>query len=387
MSSEEKLVQPETKRIQKQAFSSLIDAMRDAQRMHEREDKIREIEETHKRQLAALEKLREEITGVVLSHKDILGKELAGDLENQVSSLSLVAIDLTRKKIEEKYSTMLKDKDNQIALESERTKTFKSIEAFLANLPFSLLDKAINLKLLNGAYAANARYNCENNIQFEFSLDCRRSTVLNKGFTLTSPDGEIKVPISLGKSWLKKEPAPDYEGLDHYVLSAAEVTEPHLAATYVYPEKSSTISIISSKRDSHASLTVEYVLSGSRTNITSEPALNKFLNSELIDKSSEALRRSILELENYKIDLVKLISDGKAIFEEGKFDLQQFLAKAWRIIEPAVVAATLREGGPVGEGDAVSSEREEVFDRTFVRQKIISLGESGNALLVSLKLS
>jgi hypothetical protein len=386
LSSEETLVQPETKRILKQAFSNLIDAMRDAQRMQEREDKIREIEETNKRQLAGLEKLQQEIAGVVLSHADTLGKELAGDLEKQVSSLSLVAIGLTRKKIEEKHSTMVKDKDDQLALESERTKSFKSMEAFLANLPFALLDKAINLKLLNGAYTANARYNCENNIQFEFSLDCRRSTVLNKKFTLTSPEGEIKVPISLGKSWLKREPAPDYEGLDHYVLSAAEVTEPHLATTYVYPEKSSTISIISSKRDSHASLTVEYVLSGTRTNITSEPALNKFLNSEQIDKSSEALRQSILELEKYKINLVKLVSDGKPVFEEGKFDLQQFLAKSWRIIEP-VVAATLGEGGPVGEGNTVSSEREEVLDRTFVRQKIISLGESGNALLVSLKLS
>ena len=384
MSSEEKLVQPEGKRVLEQSFSSLIDAMRDAQRMHEREESLREIEETNKRRLAALKKLQEEIAGIVLSHQDTLGMELAGGLEKQVSSLSLVAIDLTRKKIGERYSTELKD--NQLALESERTKTFKSMEAFLATLPFSFLDKSITLKLLNGAYAANARYNCANNIQFEFSLDCNRSTVLNKEFTLTSPEGEIKVPVSLGKSWRKKEPAPDYEGLNHYVLSAAEVTEPHLAATYVYPEKSSTIRVIKSKRDSHASMTVEYSSSDSKTNVTSEPALNKFLNSEQIDKCSEALGRSILELENYKVDLVKLISDGKAVYEEGKLDVQQFFAKAWVIIEPQVKAA-LRERGSVGEGEADSSDREEVLDPTLVRQKISSLGEGGNALLVSLKLS
>jgi hypothetical protein len=367
----------------KQVFSSLIDAMRDAQRMREMEDKIQEIEEANKRRLSALEKLQKEIAGVVLALQDSVGKELAQDLEKQVSSLSLVAIDLTRKKVEDRYSTELKE--GQLGLEAEKIKTFKSLEALLATQPFALLDKSINLRLHGGAYAANTRYDCADNIQYEFSLDCKRSTVLNKDFTLTSPEGEIKVPISLGKSFLKKEPTPDYESLDHYVLSIADATESHLAATYLYPDKSSTITIINSKRDAHASTTVEYVSSGTRTGITSEPALNKFLNSEQIDQSSEALWRSILQLENYKIDLVKLTSDGKAILEEGKLDAQQFLANAWRIIEPEVESA-LGVGDSVGDGVAASSDRNEVLDRTFVRQKINSLGESGNTLLVSLKL-
>jgi hypothetical protein len=383
LTSEERLVQPESKRVLKQAFSSLIDAMRDAQRMHGIEDKIRQIEETNKRRLAALENLQKEITGDVTSLQGTLGEELVGDLEKQISSLSLVAINLTRKKIEERYSAELKGE--QLALESERTKTLKGLEAFLAAMPFPLLDKSINLRLLSGAYAANARYNCANNIQFEFSLDCKKSTVLNKEFTLTSPEGEIKVPISLGKSWLKKEPAPDYEGLSRYVLSEAEVTEPHFASKYIYPEKSSTITIINSKRGSHASLTVEYSSSDTKVNITSEPTLNKFLNSEQIDKSSEELMRSIQELEDYKINLVKVVSDGKAVFEVGKLDEKQFFAKAWGMIEPEVEAA-LREEGPVN-GDAAPSDRGESLDRTFVRQKITSLGESGSTFLASLKLS
>ena len=377
-------MRPESERVLKRAFSSLIDAMKDAQRMRDREDKIREIEEKNKRGLSALDSLQEEIKGVVLSVQDALGKEQAEDLEKQISSLALVAIDLSRKKIAEGYSAELKD--NQLALDSERTKTFKSLEGFLATLPFSLLDKSIKLKLLNGAYAASARYNCANNIQFEFSLDCKRSAVLSKEFKLTSPEGEIQVPISLGKSWLKREPAPDYEGLDHYVLSAAEVTEPHLVATYAYPEKSSSITMVKSKRDSRDSLTVEYLASDTRINITSEPALNKFLNSEQIIKSSEALVRSILELGGYKIDLVTLVSDGKPVFEDGKLDVQQFLAKAWGIIEPDVESALEGEGSVV-EGSLASADLEGVLDRAFIRQKIISLGESGNALLASLKLS
>jgi len=44
----------------------------------------------------------------------------------------------------------------------------------------------------------------------------------------------------------------------------------------------------------------------------------------------------------------------------------------------------MKEGG--AEGSA-ASYREQAIDQTFVRQKIVSLGEVGNALLVSLKLS
>jgi hypothetical protein len=383
LGSEEETVQRESKRNLKQAFSNLIDTMRDAQHLRESEEKIREIEETNKRQIASLDRLKQDFTDVILSHQDTLGKELAGSLDQQVSGVIVVAVDLARKKIGGKYSTELKD--NQLLLESERKKTFKSLEAFLATVPFFLLDESINLKLLGGAYSANAKYNCEGNIQFEFSLDCKRSAVLNKGFKLTSPEGEIKIPLSLGKSWLKKEPSPDYEGLDRYVLSFAEVTGPHLVSTYECPEKSSKISMTRSKRDTNASLTVEYQSPEAKINVTSEPALNKFLNSERIDKSLEALRQSILELENYKINLAKLISDGVGVFGEGKLDLSQFLAKAWGIIEPQVEAA-LKEGGSVGEGNA-APYREEVIDQTYVRQKIVSLGEIGNALLVSLKLS
>jgi hypothetical protein len=247
-----------------------------------------------------------------------------------------------------------------------------------------VLERSITVKLLNGVYAAVVSYNCADDIRFEFSLDCNKSTVLNKEFRVSSPDGEIKVPVSLGKSWLKKEPVAEYERLDDYVLSAAEVTETTLTATYFNHEKSSTIKIIDSKRDSHTSLTLEYSTSDTKVNVTSEPALNKFLNSEQIERSSDSLRQSILDLEKHKISLLKLVSDGGVVFEGDRLDSQQFLAKAWRIIEPEIGAA-IRDGPPASEGEVPSSNG--VLDRAFVRQKIGPLGDSGSELLASLKLS
>ncbi len=208
--ADEKLAQPEKSRFLKQSFSTLIDSMKDAQRMREAEGRVREIEETNKSRLSALDKLQEELTRTVFSFQDAIGKESTIDLEKHVSSLSLVAIDLTRKKIEEKYSTELKD--SQDVLQTERTKAFKSMEAFLAIPPFYVLERSISVKLLEGVYAAIASYNCADDIQFQFSLDCNKSTVLNKEFRVSSPEGEIKVPISLRWSLalLKMEDSFDF---------------------------------------------------------------------------------------------------------------------------------------------------------------------------------
>jgi hypothetical protein len=381
LNSEEEPVQREDNRNLKQSFSSLIDTMRDAQRMRESEEKMQGIEEANRRQSASLDKLKEEFTDVVLSHQDTLGKELAESLERQVSSVVFVAVDLARKKAGAKYAAELKD--GQLTLESEKKKTLKSLEAFLATAPFALLNESMNLKLLSGAYSANVKYNCEDNIQFEFSLDCKKSAAFKKEFKLSSPEGEIKIPLSLGKSWHKKEPSPDYVGMDRFVLSVADVTEPHLVSTYEYPEKSSKINLTASKRNSHASLTVEYQSPDAKVDVTAEPALNKFLDSERIDKALETLAQEIQELENYKVNLVRLTSDGVVVFEEGKLDMSLFLTKAWRIIQPQVEAA-LEEAGVAGDA---ASYGEQTIDQTFVRQKIVSLGEIGNALLVSLKLS
>ncbi len=65
--------------------------------MHEVELKLQEIDDANRVRLAVLESWQEDITGVVMALQDTLGKDVAADLEKHVSSLSLVAIDLSRK--------------------------------------------------------------------------------------------------------------------------------------------------------------------------------------------------------------------------------------------------------------------------------------------------
>src|SRR5208282_495091 len=137
---------------------------------------------------------------------------------------------------------------------------------------------------------------------------------------------------------------------------------------------------------SHTSLTIEYSTSETKVNVTSEPALNKFLDSEQIERSLGSLGRSILDLEKGKISLLKLVSDGRVVLEGDTLDPQQFLGKAWKIIEPDVVAAA-RDGPPDGEDAVPPPDEGGVLDQAFIRKKIGTLGDRGDSLLTSLKLN
>ncbi len=146
--------------------------------------------------------------------------------------------------------------------------------------------------------------------------------MLNKRTTCSPrPRGRLSIPVTMGeKSFLKKEPAPDYETLERYVLSVSEATKPHPASTYVYADKSSSIIIINSKRDAHISMTVEYVTTGGgRDHLRAGPEQVPELRADKRPRGRLYGAR-FFELENFKMDLVKLTSDGKTVFEDGKLD-------------------------------------------------------------------
>jgi hypothetical protein len=383
MRIDEMRVAAENSRYLKQSFSTLVDSITDAERMKEIEDRIQGIENATKSRLAALEKLQGELGHVVLSYEDSLGKDWTDSLEKQITNLSTVAIDLTRKKVQDKYGVQLKE--DQLTYETERTRTFKSIEAFLATQPFNVVERTISVNLVNNIYMTVAKYNCAEDIQFEFSLDSNKNPNLSKKLRAPGSEEKLRIPVSTGKKLLKKEPSADYEDLDDYVLSNAQVTDTSMTATFDNSGKSNSIRILDSKRDSLATLTIEYSSPGTKMVVTSEPALASFLNTQLLESASDALWRSILECEKSKIGLVKVVSDGQVVYADNKLDPLQFLSKSWRILEPRVEAVV--RSNPDSPERSSSTGGETDMDETFVRQKIGSMGRSGEELLESLKLN
>jgi len=378
MQSDEKLVvtsQQQNSRALKQSFTSLVDAMRFAYQKEQLEGRIRDIESRSKKSLDDLGELNEKIQALVKSLGDEIGKDSLEELSNQISGFSHLAIEQTKTKVEQKINTELSG--YRSSLDSEITKTRKSIEAFIATSPFMVLDKVLSVKLVDGAYEAKGAYRCADDIQYEFSYDTKKSRVFSKEFRLSTFERDFRVPISIGKTWLRRDQVPDYERIDQYALVSAESSETNLIVIFKHMEKDSSLRVVYSKHDSHASLSIVYSDTQRTVDITSTPSLNRFLDSEPLEKTMERLWLSLIDLENYKVGLTKLVSEDVSLFE--KLDCFEFFAKSWRIIAPKVIQEMK---------SAVNSQTaDEKLTVSFALEKVGLLGENADPILEIIELN
>jgi hypothetical protein len=366
----------ENSRILKQSFSSLIDAMRFAYHKEQLQGKIQEMEAKSKKGLTDLDELSTKIETLVRSLGKEIDEDALNELSTQISGFSHLAIEQTKTKVEQKNQGDLADFRAQ--LDSEITKTRHSIEAFVATSPFMILDKVLSIRLADGAYEAKGTYRCADDVQYEFSYDTKKSRVFSKEFRLSTFEKDFRVPISLGKTWLRRDQVPDYERIDQYALISAESSETNLIVVFKHLEKESRLRVVFSKHDSHSTLSIVYSDSQRNVDITSTPSLNRFLDSEPLEKTMERLWLAIIDLENYKTGVTKLISEEVNVLDE-KLDCFEFFAKSWRIIAPRII----QEMKAVGDSPNASDDRLTV---PYALERIGLLGENADPILEILEL-
>ena len=302
-------------------------------------------------------------------------------LGSQIIDFTRLAVEQIKNKLEQKRNNDLTEVQTEIA--SEKTKALKSLEAFIATSPFAILEKMIVVKLIEGAYEAKGIYRCADNIQYEQLLDTKKSKLLCNQLRVSSLGSEVKVPISLGRNWLRKEQVPDYEKLDSYLLSAAEVDENHLIITFRQVEKNSNLKMVYSKHESHTSLTVELLVPPREVNITSNVGLNRYLDTKTFENIAEQVKGSILELESYKSGLTKLVLDNQNVLE--KMDLFPFFTKSWQILAPKMIEEIGMSTEALKKGNAKFQDN--VLTESFVREKAGSLGQNSKIVLQALKMN
>ncbi|MGI0092059.1 MAG: hypothetical protein ACREBS_10145 [Nitrososphaerales archaeon] len=333
--------------------------------------------------MSSLDGLNERIAELIRSLSTRLDQECVKDLGNQISSFSLLAIEQTKNTLNGKIKAELDTQQSD--LDAERTKMFMSLEAFIATSPFPIRDKISKVKLIDGAYEARGTYGCAQNIQYEVTYDTKKSRILSRELRLSTFEKDIKIPISLGKTWLRKEQVPEYERVDQYFLESAEAAESSLIAIFKHAEKDAKLKLVYSRIDHHSSLTVEYADAQKSIEITATPGLNKFLESTLLERAMERLWLAIVELENNNMSgLSKLQSDGQDVLE--KLDSFSFFAKSWKLVAPKV-AMEIKAMADAREGNSNSTSPEERLSEAFVREKLASLGKDGTTLLETLGLN
>ncbi|MDA4129370.1 MAG: hypothetical protein OK457_01235 [Thaumarchaeota archaeon] len=366
--------QQQNSRALRQSFSCLVDAMRFAYHKEQLDQRILEIEERSAKSVSDLQDLNGKLENLVQTAGDEFDRETITELSAQITGFAHLAIEQAKAKIESKNKLELSE--FQSSRDSEITKTRKSIEAFVSTSPFTILDKVLNLRLLDGAYEARGIYRCAENIQYEFSYDTKKSRTFSKEFRLSTFEREFRVPISVGKTWLRRDQVPDYERIDQYALVSAESSETNLIVVFKHAEKDSQLKVVYSKHDSHSSLSIAYSDGQRSVDITSTPSLNRFLDSEPLERTMERLWLSLIDLENYKVGLTKLVSEDVSILEN--LDCFEFFAKSWKIIAPRIIQEMKSS-----KDDAESEDRLTV---PYVLERVGMLGENADSILEILEL-
>lgn len=346
---------------------SLVDSMRYLQRSRELDRSIAEASDSIGNRLLALETLKVDITEAIEKLKDGLGEARVQELSRQVMGFTTIAVDQMKERVTNESRSHL----DQLLFDSksERTKTVKSLEAFLAVAPLTLVERSMIVEFKDSAYSATARYRCEDDIQYEFSLDTKASPFFRGVFRLGQFDRALKIPIGLGKSWLKKEPVADYQRLDQYILLGAETTESSLIAECLDAEKESRLKIVYTRQGTHSSLTLQYSQGGAMVDVTAEPSLNVHLDADAFIRSMERLWLGINDLERRKIALTKIVCNGKSILED--LDCADFHEKSWKAMAPKM-KEMMSKASSINI-DPLTHENE-LLDTRSVREKLKVLG-------------
>jgi hypothetical protein len=354
--------------------------MRCLARSRELDDESEQARVLGKEKISSLEVLLGQISGSIDKMKETLGEARSQELSKKIVGFSSTVFDQTKDRITEETE---KQVQQLIAdSKSEKTKTLKNLEAFLATSPFTIVDRSIDVEKKEAAYGAVAKYRCQDDIEYEFSLDTKASPFFRSQLSPVQFDRSLKLPIGFGKSWLKKDPVPDFEHLDEYVVKSAEATETNLIAEFVDPQKDSTVRGVYSRQGTHTSLSLHYTDVGKSIDISADPNLNANLDSDSFVRVMEKLWLATNDLEERKISLVRLSCDGKDVLEGLQAD--EFIQRAWKVVAPRVKNA-LKESS--SGTDSKIKLLGEPFDVGMVMEKLKSLGDQANEIAFAIGLS
>ncbi|MDA4114435.1 MAG: hypothetical protein OK474_10355 [Thaumarchaeota archaeon] len=346
-------------------FTDLVDAVRYSQAWVQSLEEQKALAEKADKQLGKLGELSDRISAAFEGLE--LDREYLESLSKVINEFAATAIQQKREKLSAKLKAEVED--SAAASEAERLKAIRGLESYLAATPLPVLDEQVVLELSESSYSAIAEYKCEGKIEYEFLLNTANSALFRSPFTLSATHRGIKLPVRLGKTWLRKEAVPDFEKLDEYTLSTARASQNHLVSTFVNHETSASVSIVFSRSGSDSFVTAEYLDGKGKVDVTGEPALSKHLDLVSVKSAMAQLLDAISDLKKEKLKLNKLEADGKDIM--GTLDCFWFMQ---RVTDVMVQSA--------GAMDEVRK-----LDPKMVEERLKLLGPNGNVIMDKLGIS
>lgn len=242
------------------------------------------------------------------------------------------------------------------------SKSLRSAEIFLSRNYLPVTDSGISLKFVSGANDCRYRATSPKELEYEFLLDNSEIEFMKTRIFPSSFQKGIRVPVRLGKSWMSKDPVPDFEKLDEYYISSANLSSGDLFIRLSHEEAGSEIMIHQTNTDSNTFLEVEYQDAMGKISVTSEPALNSNLEREGILVICRQIRNTLKLLEDKKLRLTALSVRGSNLLETRNFE--PLIIAVFEILGPFIknTITEILSGAKIGEGDFTLT-RDVIVDR------------------------
>ena len=292
-------------------FTELADAVRYSQNWG------RSIKEQNEARTKASEQLEEleRLAGRISNAFDEIQVDVedSESLSRKITEFAALAINQTKARVEAKLETTLQDLVTESR--SAELKAKRSLESYLAATPLPVTDEEISVELSDSSYSAKGEYKCPGEIEYEFLLNTASSAHFRGEFTFAGVRKGVRLPVRLGKTWLRRQPVPDFEKLDDYALTTARASKNHLEATFVNHETGTSVDLVFSRSGKDSFVSIEYSDEKGRVDVTGEAALSKHIDLQLMKGATSKLLDAILDLRKDKLQLSKLECAGDEVLE------------------------------------------------------------------------
>ncbi|MDA4128734.1 MAG: OmpH family outer membrane protein [Thaumarchaeota archaeon] len=349
----------------KQTVTHLFDAVWYSKHAQDLEEDAKNTDRQLEKDREELQSKIDEISRILLPMKDEAEEPLR-DLARKLTDFASAAVDQAKSKLEKKAKTQIAEYVETAS--SERAKAVMSLEAYLASDPLPVLDNVVRVKLVEGSYVAQMSYECEGGVKYEFALALQNSKLFHEGLNVSQLGHEVKIPVRLGRTLLKKERVPGFERLDQYVLTDAEWSNGKILTTFRKPDGDTEFRIVYAGSGGQGFVGIEYRDKTQTVNVMNDPNLSAFVDIETIKLVMNELMSEIAELKNNKISLLKLTSGDEDLLQT--LHCYDLLQSVFKIIGPDYrtlvkgLSASQESSTPTGE-----------LNLRFIQERLRILGD------------
>lgn len=330
----------------KQTVTHLFDAARYSNHAKELDEAAAKAENDLELEQSRLESHAEELTHLLESMMSGT-PEAVRDFSRQVEEFLETAKQQATEKLENRTKEEVDEYRGTSA--TERDKALKSLETFLASDPLPVLESVVQIRLTEGTYEARSRYECEGGVNYDFRLATQNSGFFNKEFSLSQLGYDLKIPVRLSRTLLKKASVPGFERLDEYALATAETSAGKVRASFHKEGNGASIKVVTSGSDTSGFVGLEYADQAHQVNVMTDPTLSAHVDVELVKKSMGELVTGLAELSLKKVALLRLVIGKEDVLDN--LDCQQVLQTVLKIMGPAYQATVRKIANGTAEGD------------------------------------